>query len=89
MYYREMPGVVESFVSAEKGFSFSKDGITKDVGHSCPRMTIFLEENKQGEIEEERVMKLERLLIELHNNNQISGYVIKIKYKRDSRKFKK
>lgn len=79
VYIREIPGLLESTIKNLK-MTFSKDGVSADLGHQCPRITVFLETTDEYS-DESRAEKLERVLIELEGNNQIAGYSIKYPFK--------
>lgn len=75
IYYRDLPNALISFVSSQKCLSYTKDGVLKGAGHSCPRLTIRC---KVSEADDDKVLRnrLSLLLGELEANNQIVSFSI-------------
>jgi hypothetical protein len=73
VYYRDIPLILQDFVKIDGHIILSKDGVYKGLGHSCPRLTLQVEDTKP-ELDKQRIKKLEKLLTELESNNQIAGW---------------
>lgn len=73
VYYRDVPACLLSMLALDPAFSYTKDGVLKGAGHSCPRMTILYK--KTGTQEDVKVIsKLQKLLEELESNNQVVNF---------------
>jgi hypothetical protein len=76
VYFRTMPVILDNTLKGLQ-MTFAKDGVSHDLGHQCPRITIFLESFGIKYDDDTKVAKLERLLSELSGNNQITSYTIR------------
>jgi hypothetical protein len=73
VYYRDIPTILHDFVKADGNITLTKDGVYKGLGHSCPRLTLVMEDTNPN-ADKQRMKKLEALLSELESNNQIAGW---------------
>jgi len=71
VYYRDIPLVLQTYITSNPTLSYTKDGVMQGIGHNCPRLTVKL--MKSGlDTDKNIIIKLEKILNELESNNQIA-----------------
>lgn len=75
VFYRDIPSVLEAFLSLDGKMSYTKDGAKKIDGKMCPRLTISVD-IVQKITDHKRLSGLVKMLSLLEENNQIISFKI-------------